>query len=189
MAVNLGFPMQLRRLGCPLFWGLPLCVLALLSGCEGRDPASNPSVAQTHSDPPKLSSAEKDGAHPQLSAAQRVKRTDQLTAELAAMEAEKVQLLQRRADVYARLTQHQEQGSAMLAKLRAQMDDVGRHGVDEALKLEARSKVEAALAQDDELTESLNELDAQIAQIDQRMAELTVQLDKVGQQQIAETDR
>ncbi|HVF16671.1 MAG TPA: hypothetical protein VNA21_07155 [Steroidobacteraceae bacterium] len=165
-----------------------LLTYLLLCGCDGRADraAQTPKADSVQTQVPPQSMAN-EGARARSDAEQdalKRQRMAALSQELQAARAQQTTLMQRQADMSARIAAQQEEGMALLASLKAQMKsqaDAERsaNADPEAFKKDARMQLEAALEQDDQLTAEFESLTSELRSVDSRVSELSAQLDSL----------
>jgi chromosome segregation ATPase len=167
----------------------------LLVGCNGVDPGSSSATQKNASQgrAEKVASAGSalaDRAGPTPSPAeqnrQAEQRVAQLEQELTGARAQRTRLLQRQAEINARIAAHQEEGMQLLASLKAQHG--APSGTGDAFETTARSKLETALAQDTELTDELQSADKELSDVEARLATLTAEINAVRNAHTAKSD-
>jgi chromosome segregation ATPase len=172
------FPMNHRvRAGWIQSSSLLLTYL-LLCGCERpeqstqAEPRSQDNAVTAPGD--QIVSARTDAEQEAL----KRQRLAALSQELQTARAQQTALMQRQAEMSAQIAAQQEQGTALLASLKAQMQSQTSSSSDpEAFKKNARMQLEAALEEDDQLTTQFESLTSELQATDTRVTELSAQLD------------
>ena len=163
-----------------------LLTYLLLCGC-GSDQHAKQAVKLETSQPKAMTSPNGDEVAARIDAEQDALKRQRLTAlsqELQAARAQQTTLMQRQAEMSAQIDARQEEGMALLATLKAQMQsqaDAERSsaGDPEAFKKNARMQLEAALQQDDQLTTEFQALTSELRSVDSRVNELSAELDSL----------
>jgi hypothetical protein len=156
---------------------------------DGADAASSVVAhSETHATPTSKSEA---GDEAQV----RQARIAQVTADLGAAQAQQADLMRKQGEVSARLEAHHEEGMALLASLKSEMEkqraleaQAAREGtdaraeaaridaLDERLSEQARSKLEPALARDQALFAELEAVSAELESVTSRIEGLRAEL-------------
>jgi hypothetical protein len=180
------FPMNDRMRNAGARISSLLLTYLLLCGCR---PPSEDTVRSVNLEPGKSNTVttkmvDEAGSTraPAEEAALRRQRMAALSQELQAARAQQTTLMQRQADMSARIAAQQEQGMALLASVKAQMQsqanaEKSASSDPDAFKKNARIQLEAALEQDDRLTAEFESLTSELRSVDSRVNELSAQLD------------
>jgi predicted nucleic acid-binding Zn-ribbon protein len=174
------FPMNHRMCAGWIRSGSVLLTYLLLCGCE-RAPEQT-TQAEPRSQDNAVKSAGEQIVNARSAAEQEAlkrQRLAALTQELQTARAQQTALMQRQAQMSAQIAAQQEQGTALLASLKAQMQSQAgsSSGDPEAFKKNARMQLEAALEQDNELTAQFESLTAELQSQDSQVTALSAQLD------------
>jgi chromosome segregation ATPase len=173
------FPMNHRMRAGWIQSSSLLLTYLLLCGCERSEqstqaePRSQDNAVTAPGD--QIVNARTDAEQEAL----KRQRVAALSQELQTARAQQTALMQRQAEMSAQIAAQQEQGTALLASLKAQMQSQAgsSSGDPEAFKRNARVQLEAALEQDNELTAQFESLTAELQSMDSRVTELSAQLD------------
>jgi hypothetical protein len=163
-----------------------LLTYLLLCGC-GSDQHAKQAVKLESAPSTSVATPSTDEVGARSNAEQDAFKRQRLTAlsqELQAARAQQTTLMQRQAEMSAQIEARQEEGMALLATLKAQMQsqaDAERSsaGDPEAFKKNARMQLEEALQQDDRLTTEFEALTSELRSVDSRVNELSAELDSL----------
>jgi chromosome segregation ATPase len=181
------FPMNRSMRACWSSKSTLLLTYLLLCGCGGSDQHARQAVKLETSQAKGMTTPNGDEVGARSDAEQDALKRQRLTAlsqELQAARAQQTTLMQRQAEMSAQIEARQEEGMALLATLKAQMQsqaDAERSsaGDPEAFKKNARMQLEEALQQDDRLTTEFEALTSELRSVDSRVNELSAELDSL----------
>ena len=164
-----------------------LLTYLLLCGCGGSDQHARQPVKLESGQAKGMTTPNGDEVGARSDVEQDALKRQRLTAlsqELQAARAQQTTLMQRQAEMSAQIAARQEEGRALLATLKAQMQsqaDAEKSSTSdpEAFKKNARMQLEAALQQDDRLTAEFEALTSELRSVDSRVNELSAQLDSL----------
>jgi chromosome segregation ATPase len=164
-----------------------LLTYLLLCGCDASDQHAKQAVKLESSQAKGTTTPKADEVGTRADAGQDALKRERLTAlsqELQAARAQQTTLMQRQAEMSAQIEARQEEGMALLATLKAQMQSQAEAersstGDPEAFKKNARMQLEEALQQDDQLTTEFEALTSELRSVDSRVNELSAELDSL----------